>query len=244
MGSLKRLDIDYSCGGRQQNRVGFEDGNFAQLRCGDNAPVVQVYQPPVQTPGPIHHGSHSGGSIKNGLTVVNARWEVVGGGTWCDATPQLAGACDGRTSCQLPVDPKYLCNGDPAVGRQKRLDIKYLCNGNMQPQIGFLDGSQASLQCGGVAPPVQVPASNQLLQVTFARWEVNGGGPWCDALPQMAAACNGRHFCQVPVDPRNLCSGDPAPGRYKTLEVRYTCRGKPKATMGFPDGSQAALNCE
>ncbi len=243
-GSVKRLEIDYSCGNRQQNRVGFEDGNFAHLRCSNSAPVQQVYTAP---PPKVLHGSNGNSGGSGGLQVMNARWEVVGGGAWCDATPQMARACDGRGACQLPVDGNYLCGGDPAYGKVKRLDIKYMCNGRVQPVVGFQDGSQAILQCGTAVvggPVVSNPVERQLLQITFARWEVNGGGPWCDALPQMAAACNGRKFCQIAVDPRSLCNGDPAPGRYKTLEVRYTCHGRPGATMGFPDGAQAALRCD
>ena len=209
-----------------------------------------VMSPPPQAqpqpmPAPLQ-GSHGNTGGSGGLKVINARWEVIGGGPWCDATPQLARACDGRGQCQLPVDGNYLCGGDPAAGRGKRLDVKYMCNGVIQQPLGFADFSQAILQCGTGpigGPPATNPLERQLLQVSFARWEVNGGGPWCDAMAQVAAACNGRRVCQVPVDARSLCS-DPAPGRYKTLELRYTCRGRPQANLGFPDGSQAVLRCD
>lgn len=252
-GKQKRLDIQYSCNGQPQTPLGFVDGSLALLRCDgrSQAPgtnhysqsnVAQTYpvRPTVEMPPPVHHGHNQH------LQILAARWEVIGGGPWCDAAPQLSRSCNGRNYCQIPVDPSNLCNGDPAVGRLKRVDVKYSCNGVVQPVLGFQDGSTISLRCGDghAVNPAPVRGGAQHLQITSARWEVNGGGAWCDATPQMAGSCNGRQFCQVPVDPRNLCNGDPAPGKYKTLEVRYTCNGRPQSTMGFPDGSQAVLRCE
>lgn len=244
-GQFKRLDVEYSCGGAVQRRLAFEDRTLAQIRCPDRYQNPQHSRQPQHPQQPLH-GSNGNSGGSGGLKVINARWEVIGGGPWCDATPQMTRACDGRGQCQLPVEANYLCGGDPAVGRVKRLDIKYMCNGVMQPMVGFQDFAQATLQCGNGpigGPPATNPVERQLLQVTFARWELNGGGPWCDAISQMAAACNGRRSCQVPVEPRSLCN-DPAPNRYKTLEVRYTCRGRPQSTLGFPDGSQAVLRCD
>lgn len=254
-GVVKHLDIQYACNGRQQSMASFTDGNLAYLRCDGSAPN-SIYQPPVkgdvpvQQPEPIRHGSHGNsggnGSYVGTVQILSARWEVIGGGPWCDATPQFGRACNGRSSCQLGVDPYFLCNGDPAPGRLKRVDVKYSCDGRVQPVVGFQDGTQAILRCGnaGVVPPTPPSPPASHLQITQARWEVNGGGPWCDATPQMAQACNGRRFCQVAVEPRNLCSGDPAPGRYKTLEIRYNCNGRPQSVLGFPDGSQALLRCD
>jgi hypothetical protein len=63
----------------------------------------------------------------------------------------------------------------------------------------------------------------------------------CDATPAMIAACNGKTFCQVYVDPRYLCP-DPASGEYKSLVVTNSCEGKSE-TLSFPDTAQAILRC-
>ena len=63
----------------------------------------------------------------------------------------------------------------------------------------------------------------------------------CDATATMAAACNGKTFCQVYVDPRYLCP-DPAYGQYKSLVVVNSCEGKSE-TLSFPDTAQAVLRC-
>jgi len=63
----------------------------------------------------------------------------------------------------------------------------------------------------------------------------------CDATTAMAAACNGKTFCQVYVDPRYLCP-DPANGQYKSLVVVNSCEGKSE-TLSFPDTAQAVLRC-
>ncbi|WP_338847525.1 hypothetical protein V8J88_02280 [Massilia sp. W12] len=245
-GVAKQLNIQYSCNGRQQSMLSFGDGQLGQINCRNSqrAPSSPVVSNPPPNRAPVHGGR---------LQVQEARWEVVGGGSWCDATRQMSAACDGKSECDVPVAANYLCNGDPAYGKQKRLDVKFTCNGVQMPQLGFFDGGIAQLRCSGsVSNPTGVQRGSHSggshhgsgLYITGARWEVNGGGAWCDATPQMGVACNGRRYCELRVEPRNLCDGDPAPGRYKTLEVRYNCNGRQQSAVGFPDGSMAALRCE
>ena len=67
-------------------------------------------------------------------------------------------------------------------------------------------------------------------------------GAYCDATPNMAAACNGKEFCQVYVDPWYTCA-DPARGVEKSLIVEYSCNGQPQEKLSFPDTAQALLRC-
>ncbi len=246
-GRLKSLTVGYSCYGRVQPSLVFSDGAQAALRC-DSPP--NGWQAPKE-----EHDK---------LQIYSARWEVEGGGAGCDATRQLISACDGKSRCQIFVDPRYLCNGDPAPGHAKRLDIRYACNGQRQAPVGYADFSEVNLQCGkhlggnqppGNPPPVNPPPVNRpqvlppehrggILQIQQARWEVIGGGGWCDATPQLVQACNGKRFCKISVDPQHLCNGDPAPGQLKSLDVTYTCDGRPKGPNSYPDLSQTTLSCE
>lgn len=246
----------------------------------------------------------------NQLQIHNARWEVVGGGPWCDATPQFGRACNGRGQCQLGVNQYSLC-ADPAPDRSKRVNVKYSCDGRIQPMASFQDGKQAILRCPGSAqtgnhlpapvrpnyPPVQpvVPVqpsrpsrpdnvggpvrpvapvapvspnrpswptsverpypnnpapsavtqsnSGEPLAITRARLQA-GNGAGCDATPKVAIACNGKRSCQVAAQVQTLCSGDPAPGQAKTLEINYLCHGRPQAKQSFAEGAQAVLRCD
>jgi hypothetical protein len=81
------------------------------------------------------------------IAVKTARWETIGGGRWCDAQPRMAQACDGKTYCQVRVDPSSLCGGDPFPGHLKTLAIAYSCYGQPQGVLAFSDGKQAVLLC-------------------------------------------------------------------------------------------------
>lgn len=244
VGRAKTLNVNYTCAGRAQPTLAFADGSQAVLRCGGNNGGWNP-PPPTQASGD-EHGK---------LQIYEARWEVLGGGAHCDATAQLIRACDGTAFCQMFVDPRYLCNGDPAPGQEKRLDIRYACNGERQAPVGFNDFSEVVLRChhggggnhsGGNLPPNGYPpvSNSGGLQVRSARWEQVGGGGWCDAAAQMREACDGRRHCRVPVDPQHLCNGDPAPGQLKSLDVRYSCNGRNRDPISFPDFANAILTCE
>jgi hypothetical protein len=232
-GQEKRLEIRYACDGERQQPVGFNDFSEAVLRCRRGAvggPVTgPIYQPPVS---------------RTGLSVHSARWEEVGGGSGCDATRQMVDLCNGRGACQVRVDPRYLCNGDPAPGRNKSLNISYSCNGRQQAQIAYPDFSQAALRCDGavIQPPVE--PRRGVVKIRSARWEQVGGGGWCDATVQMVQACDGKTRCRVKVDADSLCGGDPAPGHLKSLDVRYSCDGRNRDTASFPDFANAVISCE
>ena len=80
-------------------------------------------------------------------------------------------------------------------------------------------------------------------KATYGVLDANGAvtNASCDATAAMAAACDGKTFCQVYVDPRYLCP-DPAYGQYKSLIVTNSCEGKSE-TLSFPDTAQAVLRC-
>ncbi len=264
VGRAKTLNVTYTCAGRAQPVLAFPDGAQAVLKC--NGGVVANPPPPSNSGWIPPAPSKPSGNDRGKLQVFSARWEVIGGGAHCDATDQLIRACDGKSFCQMFVDPRYLCNGDPAPGQEKRLEIRYACNGERQSPVGFNDFSEAVLRCRGkrdgsyagdvvVNPSVNQPSVNQPsvyqppfsrsgVSVHSARWEAVGGGGWCDATRQMVEACNGRGYCQVQVDPRNLCNGDPAPGRNKSLLINYSCNGKQQSPIAYPDFAQAVLRCD
>ena len=280
VGRAKTLNVTYTCAGREQPVRAFPDGAQAVLKCNSGAitnpppPVIAapVPPPPVYPANPGNYGN-SGNSGNYGthgsngrLQVFSARWAVIGGGASCDATDQLARACNGKSFCRTMVDAQHLCDGDPALNQKKRLEIRYACNGERQLSASFTDFSEAVLRCGdardngyagGVIvtpsdnhvpdyrpPVVQGPEYRSGVTVHSARWEAVGGGGWCDATRQMVNACNGKNYCQVPVDARYLCKGDPARGRNKSLLITYSCHGKLQAPIAYPDFAQAVLRCD
>jgi hypothetical protein len=99
----------------------------------------------------------------------------------------------------------------------------------------------------GILVLLSVPACAQpgiqVSKATYGVIDTNGNvsGAHCDATPNMAAACNGKEFCQVYVDPRYTCP-DPAYGIGKSLVVDYSCNGK-SDRLSFPDTAQALLRC-
>jgi len=76
--------------------------------------------------------------------VVNTNGVVIG--AYCDATPSMATACDGKEFCQVYVDPRYLCP-DPARGVEKSLIVEHSCNGKVMEKLSFPDTAQALLRC-------------------------------------------------------------------------------------------------
>lgn len=241
-GEKKRLDIRYACDGERRPPAVFEDFQEARLHCAREWPggPRTGNPPPVINPPPIHYARD--------LHITSARWEANDGSGWCDALPQMAASCNGKAYCQVAVDPRFLCNGDPAPGHQKKLRVGYHCNGKQQAPVAWPDFAQAALRCDGqvgsapvIAPPPQ--RGGGVLKITSARWEQIGGGGWCDPTAQLARSCDGKRFCKVPVDPQHLCNGDPAPGQLKSLDIHYTCDGRPKGPISFPDFANATIGC-
>jgi hypothetical protein len=245
-GEKKRLDIRYACDGERRPAAVFEDFQEARLHCAREWPggVSTGNPPPVVNPPPVINPPP--GNYARNLHINSARWEAVDGAGWCDALPQMSASCNGKAFCQVYVDPRYLCNGDPAPGHNKSLRVSYQCNGKQQTPIAWPDFAQALLRCDGQpTPPAPPPVANRsgILKITTARWEQIGGGGWCDPTAQLARACDGKRFCKVPVDPQHLCNGDPAPGNLKSLDIYYTCDGRPNGPISFPDFANATIGC-
>jgi hypothetical protein len=76
--------------------------------------------------------------------VVNEQGTLVG--AYCDATPNMAQACNGKEFCQVYVDPRYLCP-DPARNVSKVVIVEHSCNGKPQQALLFPDTAQALLRC-------------------------------------------------------------------------------------------------
>jgi hypothetical protein len=106
---------------------------------------------------------------------------------------------------------------------------------------------RVSLTVGAVLL-LSVPAcAEQSLHVNKATYGVYNAqmalrGQYCDATPNFVAACNGKEFCQLYVDPRYMCP-DPAYGVGKSVVVEYSCNGQPQQSLSFPDTAQALLRC-
>lgn len=90
-------------------------------------------------------------SAEQGLHISKATYGVVNSagtlvGAFCDATPNMAQACNGKEFCQLYVDPRYMCP-DPAHGIAKVVSVEHSCNGKPQETLMFPDTAQALLRC-------------------------------------------------------------------------------------------------
>ena len=130
-GRGKSLDVSYMCNGKKQDIVSFPDTAQALLRC-TSEPITQTV-----------HGNKQ-------LIIISARYGVVGSGNHvtapsCDAGLAMSTACNGKTFCQVYVDPRYLCP-DPAYGKQKSLEVNFKCNGKSET-VSFPDTSQAVIRC-------------------------------------------------------------------------------------------------
>ena len=108
--------------------------------------------------------------------VVNSQGTFIG--AYCDATPNLAAACNGKDGCQVYVDPRYLCP-DPAYGRPKSVVVVYGCNGRTNTS-SFPDGAQLFLQCansgGNVGSTTQLGNSGAQIPSIAGSWTVSSSG--------------------------------------------------------------------
>lgn len=63
----------------------------------------------------------------------------------CDATAVVAGACDGKSSCDV-LAGNSLC-GDPNYGTPKTLDVQYQCGPAVAKSLTASEQSDAHLSC-------------------------------------------------------------------------------------------------
>lgn len=227
-GRVKKLEVSYACDGEDQIEV-FAESSTVSLRCD-------------------HSGRDDRPRRREAMRVQSAIWGVMGAsgrvdGPRCDASRELARACNGERACEIPVDNRALC-GDPAPEREKTLEISYSCGGDSQT-LSFPEASTADLRCEMLDEPFRRGRGDGL-NISSARWgraseHGRAREPACNASAALANACNGKSQCQVSAYNRYLC-GDPVPGEVKVLEVSYSC-GRRQETLSFPETTQAVLRC-
>ena len=168
-------------------------------------------------------------ALADGLRVDEA---VLSAGSYeCNATGVIQQQCNGRMSCNVPVD-SHLCaykhGGTPI------LSVRYRCGSNRY-RLEAPWGEQVSLYCessaapvqGGTPPPVHgnrgygmQPPPVPVLEIRQARYGLPGHG-WCDATWSVASQCANQVECRVRAS--NGWCGDPVPGEVKQMEISYRC---------------------
>lgn len=83
-------------------------------------------------------------------------------------------------------------------------------------------------------------ADAQAIHIVSGQYGVQGGNT-CDATSALSQQCEGKQYCKVYVDDRQLCS-HPFQG-YKHASVKWSCNGKPQPEMGVPQTGFIELRC-
>lgn len=83
-------------------------------------------------------------------------------------------------------------------------------------------------------------ADAQAIHIVSGQYGVKGGST-CDATSALAQQCEGKQYCKVYVDDRQLCS-HPFQG-YKHASVKWTCNGQSQPEMGVPQTGFVELRC-
>jgi hypothetical protein len=99
-------------------------------------------------------------AAQQGVQIERATYGVQPSGPSCDATLALQHQCNGKESCQVYVDPRYLCP-DPAYRQPKSVIVAYSCHGAADTK-SFPDTAQLVLQCrsaGGGAVSITNPGT-------------------------------------------------------------------------------------
>jgi hypothetical protein len=201
------------------------------------APPPSPSSPPSAAPpgAETWRGSPPPAAPAGGIRVVTATYGANCGVASGNVTGHLAGACDGRGTCDYRVD--YTVIGDPAYGCSKGYAAQWRCDGSPQvfsagaaPEAGF--GAIVHLSCGGggapvVATPHAPPAfrGHGAIEVVAGTYGANCGAPHANKTPPLAAACSGRGQCDYRVDYTVI--GDPAVGCPKDYVAEWRCGGSP-----------------
>lgn len=227
-GRVKTLELSYACAGEPAVSVSVAESASASLNC-ERA----------------RREDHT--RRRDGMRIQSAVWGLLGPGgrveaPRCDATRELARACNGEQACDVPAKNSALC-GDPIVGREKTLEVTYACGRDAQT-FSFHEASLAALRCE-LLDEAEHPA--RAISIQSAWWGRNTGDgiahePACDVTREVARVCENKDQCQISAYSRYLC-GDPAPGREKLLEITYAC-GRVEKTESFPERTQALLRCQ
>lgn len=121
-------------------------------------------------------------SVHAEIHINSATWGVAGGDgrvtDGCDATKQMAQACDGKVFCQVYADNRSLCN-NPS-NKWKVLEVAYTCGG-AEELLSFPETAQALLRCEASPEPTGIVTSSD--QPAAAEgipghvWRVTEGDP-------------------------------------------------------------------
>ena len=227
-GRVKTLELSYACGGEPLVTLNVAEFASASLNC------ARARRDDVA-------------KARDGMRVQSAVWGLLGPSgrveePRCNATRELARACNGEQACDVPVKNAALC-GDPVVGREKTLEVTYACGRDSQT-FSYPESSLAALRCELLD---DADRNGRAITVLSAWWGRNAGDgiahePACDVTRDVARVCDDKDQCQVSAYSRYLC-GDPAPGKVKLLEISYAC-GRVEKTESFPETAQAILRCD
>lgn len=144
-------------------------------------------------------------------------------GRSCNATDIVARMCNGAERCVVAASDG-LC-GDPYYGARKSLTVVFACGGFNYTAKTREGDRPLNISCG-------------LINVQGAAFGAKGR--YCNALPSLQEACNGKSYCAVPVNDE-LC-GDPIYQIKKRLRLTYLC-GERQMYRSVLDGQSAKLRC-
>lgn len=137
--------------------------------------------------------------------------------------------CDGKRSCKIPAKNEMF--GDPCYGVYKYLKVTFMCK-VPGPQEVACERSRLKLKC----PPAQFIRityanygrySKKICPVSTVHYPCKGACRAASSFAKVSGVCNGRRSCSVHAT--NKVFGDPCPGVYKYLAVRYTCVSPPRS---------------
>ncbi|XP_057292266.1 L-rhamnose-binding lectin CSL3-like [Hydractinia symbiolongicarpus] len=154
--------------------------------------------------------------------------------TTCKAPKSLRivkAICNGKRSCKIPAKNEMF--GDPCYGVYKYLKVTFTCK-VPRPQESACERRRLKLEC----PPAQIIRityanygrySKNICPLSTVHYPFKGICRAASSFAKVSDVCNGRRSCSVYAS--NKVFGDPCPGVYKYLAVRYTCVLPPRSNQ-------------